>query len=126
MSTSPVWSLYQFYGRATPEASRYLRQTLATAAKPLMLAAVLHADKSGAHMTDAKAAHDRIIDKAAAEDPQAVTRHGRKTEVIVDTEERGRQTRRSGSLAAFFAHSPLPESGLEIERRKDGLRDIDL
>jgi prevent-host-death family protein len=91
-----------------------------------MLAVVRNANKSRTHMPDAKAAHDRIIDKAAAEGPQTVTRHGRKTEVIVDAEDREHQTRRSGSLAEFFAKSPLPASGLEIERSKDGLRDIDL
>lgn len=77
-------------------------------------------------VAEAKARFSEIIDKAAAEGPQTVTRRGRKAVVIVDAEEWERKTRRSGSLAEFFAASPLPASGLEIERSKDGLRDVDL
>ena len=77
-------------------------------------------------VAEAKARFSEIIDKATAEGPQAVTRRGRKAVVIVDAEEWERKTRRSGSLAEFFATSPLLASGLEIERSKDGLRDVDL
>lgn len=77
-------------------------------------------------VAEAKARFSEVIDKAAAEGPQTVTRRGRNAVVIVDAEEWERKTRRSGSLAAFFANSPLPASGLEIERSKDSLRDIDL
>jgi prevent-host-death family protein len=77
-------------------------------------------------VAEAKARFSEVIDKAAAEGPQTVTRRGRNAVVIVDAEEWERKTRRSGSLAEFFADSPLPSSGLEIERSKDSLRDIDL
>ena len=36
------------------------------------------------------------------------------------------QSTRSGTLADFFAASPLRDSGLEIERSQDGPREIDL
>jgi len=36
-----------------------------------------------------------------------------------------RRTHRQGTLADFFAASPLRESGLEIERSQDGLRGIE-
>jgi hypothetical protein len=58
-------------------------------------------------------------------EPQVINRHGRKA-VVVATEERERKTKRRGTLADFFAASPLRESGLEIERPQDGPRDIDL
>jgi PHD/YefM family antitoxin component YafN of YafNO toxin-antitoxin module len=58
-------------------------------------------------------------------EPQVITRHGRKA-VVVAAEERERKTKRRGTLADFFAASPLRESGLEIERPQDGPRDIDL
>jgi hypothetical protein len=46
--------------------------------------------------------------------------------VVVAAEEWERKTRRQGTLADFFAASPLGESGLEIERSQDGPRDTDL
>jgi hypothetical protein len=58
-------------------------------------------------------------------EPQVITRHGRKA-VVVAAEEGERKTKRQGTLADFFAASPLRESGLEIERPQDGPRDIDL
>jgi hypothetical protein len=58
-------------------------------------------------------------------EPQVITRHGRKA-VVVTAEEGGGKTKRRGTLADFFAASPLRESGLEIERPQDGPRDIDL
>jgi prevent-host-death family protein len=77
-------------------------------------------------VAEAKARFSEIIDKAAIEGPQTVTRRGRKIVVIVDAEEWERKTRRSGSLAAFLATSPLRDSGLEIERSKEALRDVKL
>ena len=77
-------------------------------------------------VAEAKARLSEVIDKAASEGPQTVTRRGRKAVVIVDAEEWARKTRRSGSLAAFFASSPLRDSGLEIERSEEGLRDVEL
>jgi len=40
-------------------------------------------------------------------------------------EEWTRKTRRKGTLADFFAASPLRGSGLEIERARGGTREID-
>lgn len=53
--------------------------------------------------------------------PQVIIGHGRK-EVVIAVEEGERKTRRQGTLADFFAASPLRESGLEIERPMDGPR----
>jgi len=58
--------------------------------------------------------------------PQTITRNGRHVAVIVSVEEWERKTKRKGNLAEFFAASPLRNSGLRIERTKDGLREIDL
>lgn len=77
-------------------------------------------------VAEAKARFSEIIDKATIEGPQTVTKRGRKAVVIVDAEEWERKTRRSGSLAAFLATSPLRDSGLEIERSEESLRDVDL
>jgi prevent-host-death family protein len=74
----------------------------------------------------AKAKLSEVIDRAAAEGPQTITRRGRKAAVIVSAEEWERRNRRDGNLAEFFAKSPLCRSGLKIERIEGGLRDVDL
>ena len=66
------------------------------------------------------------VDKAVLKGPQTLTKRGRKAVVSGNAKELQRKCRRSGSLAAFFATSPLHHSGLEIERSKESLRDVDL
>ncbi len=74
----------------------------------------------------AKAKLSELIDRANREGPQTITRNGRSAAVLVSAEEWERKTRRSGSLAGFFAASPLPGSGLEIERSRDPARALEL
>lgn len=68
-------------------------------------------------VAQAKAKFSEVIDKAMSEGPQTVTRKGRTAVVIVDAEEWQRKTRRVGTLADFFAASPLREGGLKLPRR---------
>ena len=77
-------------------------------------------------VADAKARLSEVIDRALADGPQTITRRGRETVVVVSAEEWARKTKRQGDLARFFAASPLPGSGLELERTKDRPRDIEL
>lgn len=77
-------------------------------------------------VAEAKAKFSEVIDKARASGPQTITRNGRNAVVVVAVEEWERKTRRSGTLAEFFARSPLRDSGLEVERSKDGPRPVDL
>lgn len=77
-------------------------------------------------LADAKAYLSEVVESALKKGPQVITRHGRKAVVVVAAEEWERKTKRQGTLADFFAASPLRESGLEIERPQDGPRDIDL
>ena len=77
-------------------------------------------------VADAKARLSEVIDRALSDGPQTITRKGHRAVVLVSAEEWERKTRRRGNLAEFFAASPLRGSGLEIERTKDGPRDIEL
>ena len=70
-------------------------------------------------VAQAKAKLSEVIDSARNKGPQTITRNGRIAAVLVSAEEWDRKTRRSGSLADFFASSPLRDSGLEVVRRKD-------
>jgi prevent-host-death family protein len=74
----------------------------------------------------AKAKFSEVIDRALSEGPQTITRNGRSAVVVVAAEEWERKTKRTGSLAEFFAQSPLRGSDIEIERIKDGPPKLDL
>ena len=77
-------------------------------------------------VAEAKAKFSEVIDRAQSDGPQVVTRSGRKTVVIVATDEWERKTKRVGNLAEFFAASPLAGSGVKIKRSKDALRKVEL
>jgi len=74
----------------------------------------------------AKARLSEVIDRAASEGPQTITRRGRNAAVVVSAEEWERKTKRRGNLVEFFAKSPLRGSGVRIERIKGGLRKVGL
>ena len=73
-------------------------------------------------VAQAKAKLSEIIENAQKHGPQAITRNGRRAAVVVSADEWERKTRRDGSLADFFAASPLRGSGLSVSRSKDKLR----
>jgi prevent-host-death family protein len=69
-------------------------------------------------VAQAKAKFSEVIDRALSEGPQTVTRKGRTAVVVVDAAEWQRKTKRVGTLAEFFARSPLRGSGLKLPRRE--------
>jgi prevent-host-death family protein len=83
--------------------------------------------KTGAWaVAEAKARFSQVIDRALTDGPQAITRNGRTAVIVVSAEEWQPKTKHQGSLADFFATSPLRGSGLRIERVKDKPRNVDL
>ena len=77
-------------------------------------------------VAEAKAKLSEVISRAEADGPQTITRNGRKTAVLVAVEEWEQKTRRKGSLAEFFANSPLRDSGLKVKRLRGRLRKVNL
>ncbi len=67
-------------------------------------------------IAEAKARLSELIVRASTAGPQSITRNGTPAVVVVAANEWERKTRRVGTLADFFATSPLRDSGLEIER----------
>ena len=67
-------------------------------------------------LTDATAHLEEVVDQAIRVGPQVITRDGASAVVIVSAEEWERKSIRSGTLADFFAASPLPGAGLILER----------
>jgi len=75
-------------------------------------------------VAEAKAKFSKIIDQAQSKGPQTVTKNGRITVVIVSAEEWERKSKRVGSLAEFFVHSPLRNAHLKITRAKGAPRKV--
>ena len=77
----------------------------------------------------AKAQFSEVFRRARERAPQVVTRQGKEAVVIVAIEEFERLTHRAAqpkSLSKFFADSPLAGSGIDLERRPDYGRPLDL
>ncbi len=77
-------------------------------------------------VAEAKAKFSEIIERAMREGPQTITRKGRTAAVVVGAEEWERKTKRVGTLAEFFAGSPLRGSKLKVRRIKVRPRKISL
>ena len=80
-------------------------------------------------LQEAKARFSEVFRLARERGPQRVSKHGREAVVVIPAEEYARITapqRPAGSIAEFFAASPLRDCGIELERRRDLGRTIDL
>jgi prevent-host-death family protein len=67
-------------------------------------------------ITEARTKLRELIALARARGPQTITRYGKATGILMAAEEKKPTPKRKGSLAEFFAASPLRNSGLVIER----------
>jgi antitoxin Phd len=77
----------------------------------------------------AKAQFSEVIRRALTNGPQVITKQGKEEVVILPIEQYERLTERSKqpqSLVQFFAESPLAEAGLDLERKPDYGRTVDL
>jgi prevent-host-death family protein len=77
-------------------------------------------------VAEAKAKFSEVIEKAHESGPQTITKNGRTAAIVVSPDEWRRRTARAGTLADFFAASPLRGSGLKIKRAKQAPRPIKL
>ena len=77
-------------------------------------------------VAQAKARFSEVIEKARTLGPQTITRNGRTAAVVVANHEWERKSGRKGSLAEFFASSPLRRSGLKIRRLRGGIHQAGL
>jgi prevent-host-death family protein len=77
-------------------------------------------------VAEAKAKFSELLNRAQAEGPQRITRHGRAAAIVVSEEEWQRKNRRRGNLAEFLMNSPLRGSGVRIKKLPMRLRKIDL
>jgi prevent-host-death family protein len=77
-------------------------------------------------LQNAKNRFSELVERARTEGPQHVTKNGKEAVVVVAAEE-WRSTRgQSSTLADFLLSSPLPGSGLAVERDPSPVRSVDL
>ena len=77
----------------------------------------------------AKAKFSELFRRARTDGPQFVTRQGKEAVVILPAEEfeqLTRRTRQPSSLVKFFSESPLAKAGLDLKRKPDFGRKVDL
>ncbi len=77
----------------------------------------------------AKSQFSEVIRRACTAGPQVITKQGREEAVIVGIEDFQRLTQRAKrpqSLLQFFAQSPLAEFAIDLERKPDYGRGVDL
>jgi prevent-host-death family protein len=80
-------------------------------------------------LQDAKARFSEVFRLAHERGPQRVTRHGQVAVVVLREEEYARLVKsssRQGTLAEFFARSPLAGSGIDLDRQRDFGKDLEL
>ncbi len=75
-------------------------------------------------LQEAKNKFSEVVDQALKNGPQEITRHGKKTAVLLSMKDYRALLGRKGNLADFFRESPLRE--IAIERNRDLPRSIDL
>ena len=77
-------------------------------------------------LQDAKNRFSEVVEKACAEGPQTVTKHGRPTVVVVSATEYRRLRRKGVGLVDFLSQSPLKGVDLDLKREHGLARKVDL
>jgi len=80
-------------------------------------------------LQDAKARFSEVFRLAHSEGPQRVTRHGKEAVLVLSSaefERLARQSKKSKNLVRFFAESPLAGSGIDLDRKPDFGRPVEL
>jgi prevent-host-death family protein len=77
-------------------------------------------------LQEAKSRLSQVVEHALQEGPQTITVRGKPAVVIVSFNEFQNLTRPRTALREFIRQSPLYDTPLDLERRKDGSREVDL
>lgn len=77
-------------------------------------------------LQEAKNKLSRVVEQARSEGPQTITLRGEPAAVVLSFEEFRRLTRPEGSLSRFFRSSPLVGEELDLTRRADLSREVEL
>ena len=77
-------------------------------------------------LQEAKNKFSSLVKKAQKQGPQIVTKHGRKTVVVLSFDQYEKIVRPKTDIVTFFRNSPLSEINLKLSRNKDLPRKIEI
>ena len=77
-------------------------------------------------LQEAKNKLSKVVNLAINEGPQMITVHGREAAVIMSAQDYQKLQQPAGSLVNFLSNSPLATVELDVTRRRDVSRDVDL
>ncbi len=77
-------------------------------------------------LQDAKNRFSNLVDKAHREGPQFVTKHGRRSVVVLAVEDYQKLIKPKSDLVSFLKQSPLSNVPIDLKRDKSPGRDIEL
>ena len=77
-------------------------------------------------LQEAKNKFSEVVEQAVEKGPQVVTRRGREIVAIISIDEYRRLISPPTDIVDFFQESPLAQSGVDLDRRKDISREVDL
>jgi len=77
-------------------------------------------------LQEAKNKFSSLVEKAQKQGPQIVTKHGRKTVVVLSFDQYEKMVRPKMDIVTFFGKSPLAEINLKFSRNKDLPRNIEI
>lgn len=77
-------------------------------------------------LQEAKSRFSEMVSQTLKNGAQIITRRGAKTVVVIPYEEYENLTKRSTRLVQFLLDSPLPGSGLEMDRDKSMPRNVEI
>lgn len=77
-------------------------------------------------LQDAKNKFSSLVDKAKNSGPQIVTKHGEEAVVVLSISEYKKLLKPEMDLVKFFQKSPLFELNIDLDRKKELPREINL
>lgn len=77
-------------------------------------------------LQEAKNKFSNLVDRALHEGPQVVTKHGKRSVVVLSVKDYQKITKPKSSLLSFFQCSPLAGISLNLKRDKSPAREIEL
>ena len=77
-------------------------------------------------LQEAKNKFSNLVDKAHHNGPQFVTKHGKKSVVIIAIEDYRKLNKPKSDLVSFLKKSPLSDMNIDLARDKSPSRDIEL
>ena len=75
---------------------------------------------------DAKNRFSEVVEHALHEGPQTITRRGKETAVMVSMSAFRALSGANGDLVRFLQHSPLAGSEIDLDRKREYGRGVDL